>query len=832
MGGHHHRSGPLKQKNKKHKTGRHESKTSLTKKLGGKIERVGNIKASSNSNNSVAANQKAMRLQRQKQLRQNKREDLLLQKRFGLGSSLGAPKIVALIALSELANLSEVKQSIFEGVSTIEEPLQNGLRNCTVGVFAQHKQKVCVVECGNDLLVAMDAAKVADIVVFVLPLHGGAEGGVNAMGDRIVSAIRAQGLPSTVGVIQGLEGHTPKLQNDLRKYGQRYFQTEFGDAVKVAQANVNSQLSRAIITMTPKTIHWRDARSYLLATAAAIVPNSPTADKGVLQVSGYVRGKPLSVNQLIHITDVGTFQMSHITITPVKQVDASGKMQIGDESVAVPGVEGLNEHVLATATAELQEDLRYEAEYDPFAAEQTWPTEEELDEAERDAKKNAKESKGMSNYQAAWIGGDDDDEDAMETEIEQDEDEEAGGEIDQSFCKTGDAGAEDDDDDDDDDLSMDDDDDDDAKRARHLEQLQQKRKAERENMTFPDEVDVPADSSARVRFARYRGLKSLRTSAWDPKESLPRDYSRLFQFADFGMVQRLALERGKIAEKAMKAELRRKSSSLSARSRSSSFASSSAMEDIDTDEQPTQLPLPLAMAPEFGSNGYVPSGVYVTIYIQDVPLAAYHARVQAGPLVMGALLKHENRLSVLNFSIQRASTFTDPLKSKEELVFHSGFRRFAAKPVYSDQSLKSDQHLFHRFLPQSGWAVASVYGPVTFQPASVLVFRENALVPHELVASGTLMNVNPDRVVLKRVVITGTPVKVKKRKAVVRYMFHSPEDIRWFKPVELSTKHGMTGHIKESLGTHGDFKAVFNKPIKQHDTVCLYLYKRVYPKFV
>lgn len=693
--------------------------------------------------------------------------------------------------------------------------MQNGLRNCTVGVFAQHKQKVCVVECGNDLLVAMDAAKVADIVVFVLPLHGGAEGGVSPMGDRIVSAIRAQGLPSVVGVIQGLDGHSAKQQGDLRKFGQRYFQTEFGDAVKITQATVNAQLSRAIISMTPKTIHWRDARSYLLATAAAIVPNGPNEDKGVLQVSGYIRGKPLSVNQLLHITDVGTFQMSHITITPVKQVDASGKMQIGDESVQ--DAAELTEHVLATASAELQEDLRYEAEYDPFAAEQTWPTQEELEEAERDAKKNDKNSKGMSNYQAAWIDGDEDD-DAMEEEVEQDE------EVDQEFCKTGEQ-EEDDGEDDDDDISMDEDED--AVRERRFEELKDKRKQERENMTFPDEVDVPSDSSARVRFARYRGLKSLRTSAWDPKESLPRDYSRLFQFADFGMVQRLALERGKLAEKAMKAELRRKSSF--ARSRASSIAS--AMEDVDTGAD-AQLPLPLAMSAEFGSNGYVPSGVYVTIYIKDVPLAAYHARVQAGPLIMGALLKHENRLSVLNFSIQRANTFTEPLKSKEELVFHTGFRRFTAKPVYSDQSLKSDQHLFHRFLPQGGWSVASVYGPVTFQPASVLMFRESGLEPHELVASGTLMNVNPDRIVLKRVVITGTPVKVKKRKAVVRYMFHSPEDIRWFKPVELVTKHGMTGHIKESLGTHGDFKAIFNKPIKQHDTVCMYMYKRVYPKFV
>ena len=35
--------------------------------------------------------------------------------------------------------------------------------------------------------------------------------------------------------------------------------------------------------------------------------------------------------------------------------------------------------------------------------------------------------------------------------------------------------------------------------------------------------------------------------------------------------------------------------------------------------------------------------------------------------------------------------------------------------------------------------------------------------------------------------------QVKNRTAMVKYMFFNPEDIEWFKPLELWTKHGLVG---------------------------------------
>ena len=132
-----------------------------------------------------------------------------------------------------------------------------------------------------------------------------------------------------------------------------------------------------------------------------------------------------------------------------------------------------------------------------------------------------------------------------------------------------------------------------------------------------------------------------------------------------------------------------------------------------------------------------------------------------------------------------------------------------------------------RFLRGDVAAIATAYMPIIFSPSKIMMFTQGDTPSHlNLLATGHALTPNPLTIILKRIILTGYPLKVHKKKAVVRYMFFNPLDVKYFKPVEIYTKFGMRGHIKDSLGTHGLMKCQFNDYIKQNDTMCMPLYKR------
>jgi pre-rRNA-processing protein TSR1 len=173
--------------------------------------------------------------------------------------------------------------------------------------------------------------------------------------------------------------------------------------------------------------------------------------------------------------------------------------------------------------------------------------------------------------------------------------------------------------------------------------------------------------------------------------------------------------------------------------------------------------------------------------------------------------------------------------TQDPVILLLGPRRFLVEPIFSGQTQRNNGkgvnnvHKFHRFVQHGSPAVGTTYLPVTFGSSTpALLLQPESL---DLISSGSLLGSDPTRVVAKRIILTGHPYKLHKRTATIRYMFFNTEDILYFKPIELHTKKGRKGHIKESLGTHGFFKAMFDGPIDQMDTICLNLYKRCFPKW-
>ncbi|XP_068601560.1 pre-rRNA-processing protein TSR1 homolog isoform X1 [Brachionichthys hirsutus] len=783
-----HRPGIYKQKNKGHKHGKHRTKGEVDRENKGRVSVIAITKKQRKEQN------KMDRRNRANQLRRNKK-DLVLTEKRRLGSRDGPPHLVAVLSLHAEIDAGAVTKLLRgEGAGGVvhREEFVSGISDSFGLILPRFKQRFIFLKTSMaDIHSLLDVAKIADSLLFVLdPTEGW-----DSYGDYCLSCLFAQGLPSHALVCQGVSGLPVKKRVESRRALSKITESRFPDArlFPLDSEQDATLLLRHLGSQRQRKLGFRSRRSHLLAQYATFTPNSPGEGSsggptglGTLCVSGYVRGRPLRVDRLVHISGHGDFQLSQVdapadplllnlTSRPTKPGKGGEVEMVGDGGEAEAPV-----RLLMKADPSCRESLQAEAEVDPMEGEQTWPTESELLEAEEARKKKhvMKVPKGTSDYQATWIVDEDEDNNG-------DEDEESSSDEDDMLDEPMDG-------DDEDNNSQDEEEeeeevcsterpgadqryDEHMDKAAEEEGLKRYREA-RANEIFPDEVDTPLDTAARIRFQRYRGLKSFRSSPWDPMENLPLNYSRIFQFQSFERTRRRTL-----AEAAAEQEG--------------------------------------AMV-----------GWYVTLHVIDVPISVMESVQSGRPLILVSLLPHEQKMSVMHLLVRRHPSNTAPIKSKEELVFHCGFRRFRAAPIFS-QHTSADKHKMERFLRPDAPTVVSLYAPITFPPAGVLLFKQRTDGVQDLVATGSLLSCDPQRVVLKRLVLSGHPFKINRRSAVARYMFFNRDDIMWFKPVELRTKWGRRGHIKEALGTHGHMKCVFDNQLRSQDTVLMNLYKRVYPRW-
>ncbi|XP_057956739.1 uncharacterized protein LOC131150170 isoform X2 [Malania oleifera] len=786
-------AGSRAQVNKPHKSrfssksSRHLHKTSLKDK--GKIVK---------SERNVAKGARAARIQRNKMVREQKRAALLKEKRASCGTT-SPPRVIVLFALTASVNLNSLVEDI---LTLLSSDGSGGL--FPTAASSEYKLRTTVLKAPyGDLLSCMEMAKVADLIAFVasagLSCEESMSNYIDSFGTQCLSVFRSLGLPNTVVLIRDLPNDTKK-RHEL-KMCTSSLASEFPEDCKFYPADTNDELHKFMWLFKEQRIvapHWRNQRPYLMAEKVEIVPDDCNTAKCTLLLTGYLRARSLSVNQLVHVAGVGDFQLGKIEVLKDPfPLNARKEPDVMDSDEVHDG-----EVICSLVPDPLkQEPLLVENVPDPLAGEQTYPTEGEMAEAEKNQRLKRQRKRtlpqGTSEYQAAWILDGTDGEDS-----ERDHDSDLDGMV-LDEGQSGFPGQEStgnlDVDDDQASLSLnlrDSDEetevdsmmveDENLTRQQIEDEIKKIKDAHAEDEEFPDEVDTPLDVPARKRFAKYRGLKSFRTSSWDPKESLPSDYARIFAFDNFARTQKYVLAK-----------------------------------DLDKEQ---------------GSrDDCIPPSTYARLHITDISVGVASKLcilAKTVPVITCGLLQHESKMSVLHFSVKKHDTYSSPIKAKEELLFHVGFRQFVSRPIFSSDNINSDKHKMERFLHAGRFSVASIYAPISFPPLPLIVLKsvEGAATP-AVAAVGSLRCIDPDRIILKKIVLTGYPQRVSKLKASVRYMFHNPEDVVWFKPVEVWTKCGRRGRIKEPVGTHGVMKCILNGVLQQHDTVCMSLYKRTYPKW-
>lgn len=710
----------------------------------------------------------------------------------------GVPKHVAIVPLHPTVDTKDVIQRLNKSVDVEEMSTQGDFTKVHIERF---RRNILYMPSTTHVIHALDICRLADWVILVLPANEALSG----REDEFLRTLEGQGITNVVVVVQWLESvlvaKRSKLIAQLKADLSIYFPSLEKIFVLENKADC-ANLVRSLCTATTKGIKWRDERGWMLVEDMAWDETANGFTTSHVNVTGIVRGKNLSPDRLVHIPGWRDFQIGKITEVPQQKhkrkadgitMEESSREWLPSESKddlaeLAPDEASMVDTTSTMATNDHKGVLLDDHHYFSDDTSHIPPPPKKL-------------PKGTSSYQAAWYLDDMADSDS---DILDEEDDEGDvfmdgpayrGPEDGMVTNAADAMteggpteyAESE-------MHLD------AEPEEEQQALEEYRASRRneaeDDLEFPDEIELSPNVLARERLAKYRGLKDLRRSEWNTEEDAPfepLEYRRLLQVADYKKSRNAAVKQ--------------------------------------------------ALA------GGIPAGTRVVIQLLNVPITL---KAPQRPVSLFSLLRHEHKHTVVNLNMTLHSSMAQPLRSKDELVVQIGPRRLVINPVYSMGGVTpNDVHKFDRYLHPGRTATASFIGPMTWGSVPVLVFKQYQQAEdgaHEvvdamatdkptdapgslaLIGNATTIPPSNSRIIAKRVILTGHPYKIHKKLVTIRYMFFNTEDVAWFKALPLWTKRGRQGFVKESLGTHGYFKATFDGKINPMDSVGVSLYKRVWPR--
>ena len=695
--------------------------------------------------NNFRDQQKQQRIATQKQKRLQHRNEILKKKLQYMGKIKGGiPKIIAVVPLSKYANVHKVTKTILKYFNindghNVEH--KNPVQFCAK--IGSQNYNYTIWECNRDNNVSMlDVCKIADIMFLVASpspdLFG--DDSVATFSDELLGFddktrlickfIRNNGLPNIFGLFQpGCQNelnylaHQVKLQSKVDKTVVncflKFLNFEFG------MNNFNNKIFHCYdvqqifrFVLTTKYCETNWKYNRAHLLAHNIEYNNNTNQ---LKLTGYLRGqRPLNIHRPIHITGYNDYLISNVYLY-------NNDMRINVD----PSKQDKIQPLLPLNTLATQND-------------QSIITDEEIRELKISTDDDDDNKNFTSKYYAKWdnnlINSNDKDSDIEVNDVDMND---------------------------------------------SITNLIKKKEMEMDNDDdgrMPDEVDTPINVRAKDEFCEYRGLQNFWKDKWDKFESLPLQYSQIFNINDWKQACKL----------------------------------SKTIENINKNND---------------DNHLIECNQKIDVIINNVNKNDYIQMVKHdSPVILWNLLKYETKISVSHYLIKKSNTYNDTLQELNEYLFDSGFRRFNGKPIFTDNT-KCDKHLTIKTINDNNeYYIMSIYAPICYPPINILIFNNDNKFDN-ILGNGYLTEINAHRILIERKILTGRPVKIHRRRAIVRYMFWNPKDVRYFMPLNLWTKHGLKGKIEQSVGDQGYMKCFFSGKLKQNDTICLSLYKRVFPQF-
>ncbi|XP_077270777.1 ribosome biogenesis protein BMS1 homolog [Temnothorax americanus] len=232
-------------------------------------------------------------------------------------------------------------------------------------------------------------------------------------------------------------------------------------------------------------------------------------------------------------------------------------------------------------------------------------------------------------------------------------------------------------------------------------------------------------------------------------------------------------------------------------------------------------------------EGYRP-GMYVRVEIEAVPSELITHLDPTYPIIIGGLLHGEENIGYVQTRIKKHRWYSRILKSRDPLIFSIGWRRFQSLPIYS----KLEDNLRHRMLkytPEHVACMGHFWGPITPQGTGVLAVQDVASREpgFRIAATGAIVELDKSTHVVKKLKLTGVPMKIYRKTAFVKDMFNSALEVAKFEGARIKTVSGIRGQIKKAIAKpEGCFRATFEDKIMLSDIVfCRTWYKVDVPRF-